>query len=93
MTANEACLHNPDPEPRTYVVTRPHLPEETVVEIDGEVQDLDGPLRVTVQPQGTAVVRLVAGGAVSALPGRLHCTVFASAAGPAQLDPTLEVAR
>jgi len=26
MTANEACLHNPDPEPRTYRVTRPHLP-------------------------------------------------------------------
>ena len=93
MTANEACLHNPSEEPRTCAVTRAHLPEETVVEVDGVVRDPEVPLWVTVPAGGTAVVRLVAGGAASALPGRLRCTLFGPAAGPAQLSPTLEVAR
>ena len=93
MTANEACLHNPSPEPRTCAVTRPHLPDETVVEVDGVARDLEMPLWVTVPPRGTAVVRLVAGGAAAALPGRRHCTVFAPTAGPIPVSPTLEVAR
>ena len=93
MTANEACLHNPSREPRTCTVMRPHLPEETVVEVDGVVRDPEMPLHVTVPAGGTAVVRLVAGGAASALPGRVRCTVFGPAAAPARLSPTLEVAR
>lgn len=93
MTANEACLHNPSPEPRTCAVTRPHLPDETVVEVDGVARDLEMPLWVTVPPRGTAVVRLVAGGAASALPGRRHCTVFAPTTGPIPVSPTLEAAR
>jgi hypothetical protein len=93
MTANEACLHNPSREPRICAVTRPHLPKESVVEVEGVVRDPEVPLHVTVPAGGTAVVRLVAGGAASALPGRLRCTLFGPAAGPAQLSPTLEVPR
>ena len=35
MTANEACLHNPDLEARTYAVARPGIREVAVIEVDG----------------------------------------------------------
>src|SRR5205085_11621612 len=76
MTANEACLHNPDPEPRSYTVTRPRLPEGSVVEVDGQAHDTAGPITVTVPAGATAVVRVVAGGAATALGGRPRCTRF-----------------
>ncbi|HYW27761.1 MAG TPA: O-antigen ligase family protein [Terriglobales bacterium] len=76
MTANEACLHNPDPEPRTYSVMRPYLPEGVRFEVDGRALDRGETLRVTVPAQSTATVRLVAGGAAPALRSRRACTIF-----------------
>ncbi|HXM58604.1 MAG TPA: oligosaccharide flippase family protein, partial [Candidatus Dormibacteraeota bacterium] len=59
MTANEACLHNPDANPRTYAVTRPHLPAGSRLRAPGGAGE--GPVRVTVPPGATAVVRVEAG--------------------------------
>jgi hypothetical protein len=54
MTANEACLHNPDPTPRTYAVTRPALPRGAWLRTDADRGTHR--LRVTVPPGGTTVV-------------------------------------
>ncbi|HKF78900.1 MAG TPA: glycosyltransferase, partial [Candidatus Dormibacteraeota bacterium] len=90
MTANEACLHNPDPDPRTYAVIRPDLPSGSVFHVDGQARGGDGPLAVTVPPRGTAVVRLVPGGTVPELPGRRRCTAFGPVAKPGRLEATSE---
>jgi hypothetical protein len=93
MTANEACLHNPDPAPRTYAVARPHLPRGTEVEVYGGTRDTEeGRLLVTVPPESTAVVRLIAPGAASALRGRRRCTVQEAPRDARPDDSSLEVA-
>jgi hypothetical protein len=92
MTANEACLHNPDPDPSTYAVTRPNLPSGSVVQVGGRAGDGDGPLAVTVPPRSTAVVRLVAAGTTPELQGRQRCTVW-PAAKPGPLGAAEEVTR
>jgi hypothetical protein len=74
MTANEACLHNPGPEPRIYAVRRPHRPPDSAFEVDGVISVAE-PV-VTVPPMGVAVVRLVAGGEPPVLPGRRGCSIF-----------------
>jgi len=92
MTANEACLHNPDATPRTYKVTRPSLPEGTVAEVDGRACDGEVPLRVTVPAGSTAVVRLAARDAASVVPGGWQrCTVFWPVARPDQRAATPDV--
>jgi O-antigen/teichoic acid export membrane protein len=73
MTANEACLHNPDPEPRTYAVLRPHRPPETGLEVAGALAA--GEAAVTVAPGRTAVVRVVAGDPPP-LAARRRCSIF-----------------
>ena len=77
MTANEACLHNPDPTPRTYVIKRPNVPAGAAFFVNGHSSRDDELPRVTVPPGKTVVVRLVTGSSVSALPARYGCTVFA----------------
>lgn len=72
MTANEACLHNPGPAPRRYAVSRPHRPPGSVFEVDGF--RLAGEPEVTVQANGTTVVRLVDGAQPGAAPRQ--CSVF-----------------
>jgi O-antigen/teichoic acid export membrane protein/glycosyltransferase involved in cell wall biosynthesis len=74
MTTNEACLHNPDPEPRVYAVLRPHRPPDTTFDVE-DVLGSGEPL-VTVPPGGTSVIRLVARGALRPLAGRRRCSVF-----------------
>jgi O-antigen/teichoic acid export membrane protein/glycosyltransferase involved in cell wall biosynthesis len=76
MTANEACLHNPDAAPRTYAVTRPHLPAARSFDVDGVAQERDQPLQVTVAPGATALVRVVSADIAPALAGRRGCSVF-----------------
>ena len=93
MTANEACLHNPDPEPRTYAVMRPYLPEGVRFEVDGGTCDEGEALRVTVPAQSTATVRLVAGRVAPALRSRRGCTVFEPATSVDQPAATSEVTR
>lgn len=79
MTANEACLHNPEPEPRTVAVHRPHRPPDCDLEVEG-VPVVGEPL-VTIPAHGTAVVRLVAGGDQPLLPGRRRCSIFPRGGG------------
>src|SRR5207237_4176233 len=74
MTSNEACLHNPDPAPRSVVVHRPSTPPGMVLMVDGE--RVAAPATVTVRPGGTAVVRLVVAGVSPALGGRNRCSIF-----------------
>jgi hypothetical protein len=76
MTTNEACLHNPGPEPRTVLVERPQRPPDTVFEVDGK-RDHDL-TRVVVPPGGVTVVRLVAAADEPALAGRRSCSLFPS---------------
>jgi hypothetical protein len=75
MTANEACLHNPDPEPRTVVVRRPHRPPGSVFEVDEGRRGHDV-VTVGVPAGGSTVVRLVAPGWPPALAGRRRCSIF-----------------
>jgi hypothetical protein len=75
MTANEACLHNPDPEPRTVAVRRPHRPPGSVFEVDAGKHGRDL-VTVSVPAGGVTVVRLLAAGAPPALAGRRRCTIF-----------------
>lgn len=63
MTAQEACLHNPGDTPREMRVLRPHLPHDAALE----------PEVVTIAPGATALVRVVAGGPVLAVPERAGC--------------------
>jgi O-antigen/teichoic acid export membrane protein len=58
MTADEACLHNPDPVPRDCAVLRPHQPPATVLQVDGVTRRERRPV-VTIPAGGRAVVRLV----------------------------------
>ncbi len=79
MTADEACLHNPDPSPRTFVVRRPHLSPVTVLEVDGVRRPGQEQVEVTVSAGGTAVVRLAAAGQAGetrwTLPARHRCSI------------------
>jgi hypothetical protein len=59
MTTNEACLHNPDPRPRTYTVRRPHTPPGSWFETDGAVQRAADGTSVTVASGATATMRLL----------------------------------
>ena len=79
MTADEACLHNPDPEPRTCAVTRPGLPEGLRLQAQGTRGA--GPLRVTIPPGGTSIVRVVGGLSErwTRDPQRMACPVFGKA--------------
>jgi O-antigen/teichoic acid export membrane protein/glycosyltransferase involved in cell wall biosynthesis len=93
MTANEACLHNPDPEPRTYAVTRPYPPEGAAFEVDGRAGAREEALRVTVPGRSTAVIRVVLGSAIPALRGRQGCTIFEPVARRERLTAASEVSR
>lgn len=94
MTANEACLHNPDPNPREYTVVRPHLPGGRSFEVDGQPRESGQPLPVTVPPGGTALVRLVTADVAPPLAGRQRCSVFGLTAKPGRLeDGAAEVPR
>jgi O-antigen/teichoic acid export membrane protein/glycosyltransferase involved in cell wall biosynthesis len=77
MTADEACLHNPDSSPRTFIVRRPYLPPTAVLEVDGVRRQGQEPVEVTVPASGTAVVRLATIGQVAearrVLPPRYRC--------------------
>jgi O-antigen/teichoic acid export membrane protein len=81
MTASEACLHNPDPEPRTVTLTRPHLPDRLTFTVDGRPRGRRQPLRVTVPAGGTAVVRLAPAGGGGPGASR-RCPVFPPASEP-----------
>jgi hypothetical protein len=93
MTSNEACLHNPDREPRTCAVMRPYLPEGVRFDVDGGTRDGGEALRVTVPAQSTAVVRLVAGRVTPPLRSHRGCTVFEPATRLDQTAATSEVTR
>lgn len=75
MTANEACLHNPDAAPRSYLVHRPYLPPGCFLEVDGTRGP--GPaVEITVAPFATGRVR-VASDAAPALPApRWGCSIM-----------------
>jgi hypothetical protein len=59
MTGNEACLHNPDPEPRTFQLTRPRRPYGALLEVNGEPGRDADQILVRVAAGQTATVRLV----------------------------------
>jgi hypothetical protein len=78
MTANEACLHNPGPGPRTFRVSRPRLPAGARLEaesaLEAETKDADQ-ITVTVASNATAAVRVKWPGG-SSLPGcRRPCSI------------------
>ncbi len=58
MYANEACLHNPDREARTYRVTRPHPPPGWRLAAASAAAEPGHELVVSVPPGGTEVVHL-----------------------------------
>ena len=63
MTANEICLHNPNPQARAYSVCRPHAPRGARLLSDSaDAVSRADELVVTVMPGGRAVVRLVVPG-------------------------------
>ena len=74
MTGDEACLHNPGPEPLTCTVERPRLPPGAGLAVDGRLGPGGPVLRVEVPANGRTVVR-VAGGATPALPPRGRCSI------------------
>jgi hypothetical protein len=75
MTADEACLHNPDPVPRTCAVTRPRLPDGSQLRARGSAGR--GPLRVMVPAGGTALVPVVDGEPAPPLSVRAgSCSLF-----------------
>lgn len=76
MASNEACLHNPDPTPRTYSVWRPHVPAGSTLEVCGAPASRLQPLDVTVPAGGTAVIRLVPTGDDHRLGPRMSCSIF-----------------
>jgi hypothetical protein len=76
MTANEACLHNPDPAPRKYFVQRPFLPAGDVFHVGGIPAAQADTLQLTVPAGATAVVRVVSAGSPRPLGGRLQCSLF-----------------
>jgi glycosyltransferase involved in cell wall biosynthesis len=78
MTANEACLHNPEPDPRNFRVSRPYLPAGAHLEVESavaaETKD-SGLIAVTVGSNATATVKVVWPDGAS-LPGRrLSCSI------------------
>ena len=74
MTGDEACLHNPDPTARTYLVRRPHLPAGSRWQADGDLVESEGEVRVTVPAASTVTVRSIAG---RELPSRhTGCSIF-----------------
>ena len=87
MVSNEACLHNPDPEPRSCYVWRPDLPGDAAFEIDGERSTKRGRFEVTVPAGGNTVVRLLPSGTAARLRPRAGCSIFPGAGTPAEAGP------
>lgn len=79
MVSNEACLHNPDLEPRTYCISRPHLPGDAAFEIEGERSLKHPPLEVTVPAGASAVIRLLPSAIAPPLQSRAGCSIFPAA--------------
>ena len=75
MTANEACLHNPDPEPRTYTVWRPDLPPGSRFETDDASSEAAEGSRITVAPGAKTTIRVLRGKHPPELPTRHTCTL------------------
>ncbi|HEV1997624.1 MAG TPA: hypothetical protein VGR61_05795 [Candidatus Dormibacteraeota bacterium] len=63
MTANEICLHNPDPEPRIYHICRPHAPTGAALVSESATAAAADELVVTVMPRARRIVRMVFPGA------------------------------
>lgn len=74
MTANEVCLHNPDPWPRNYRILRPNLPAGCSWETEGEFVETDEGPYLTVPPAASLVLRLASGCRLPRPPG--DCSVF-----------------
>jgi len=75
MTGDEACLHNPDPSPRTCTVIRPDLPVRGRLETS-QAQG-GGRLEVMIPAGGTCVVRVALVGAAPPLTsGPGGCSIF-----------------
>ena len=87
MASNEACLHNPDPEPSSCCVWRPDLPGDAAFEIDGERSTKRSPFEVTVPAGGNTVVRLLPSGTAARLRPRVGCSIFPGAGTPAEAGP------
>jgi O-antigen/teichoic acid export membrane protein/glycosyltransferase involved in cell wall biosynthesis len=87
MTADEACLHNPEVAPRRYLVRRPHRPAWCVLEVDGRWRADAAEVEVMVPPMGTTVIRVVGPGPSPALPWRRDCSIC----GPSEI-PRKELA-
>jgi hypothetical protein len=73
MTTNEACLHNPDPGPRTFTVWRPDLPVGS--RFEGTNREAAEGLRVTVPPGAKTTIRLLRGKQPPELPTRHTCSL------------------
>jgi hypothetical protein len=82
MTANEACLHNPDAVPRSYRVVRPHLRPDSRWEVEGAAVDTSGAENpcITVPPGRSVTARL--GGQRPSLPRRVAVCSLSAAGGP-----------
>jgi hypothetical protein len=75
MTTNEACLHNPGQDPRTFTVCRPDLPPGSWFETEDALVEAVDRTRLTVPPGRTATIRLLAGQGAPALPTRRTCSL------------------
>jgi O-antigen/teichoic acid export membrane protein/glycosyltransferase involved in cell wall biosynthesis len=75
MTANEICLHNPSPEPRTVRVRRPHLAPGSGLGVGRDARNPQPRLTLRLAPGATATVSVV-DEAIRRLPSReLPCSL------------------
>jgi hypothetical protein len=76
MTANQICLHNPAPEPRSCLVRRPHVPAGSALRADGGVAAGGDRIGVVVRARGTLRVT-VAPPSPPRMPVPAHpCSIF-----------------
>ena len=73
MTGDEACLHNPDSEPRSVSVERPHTPADVAFDVCGRRRRCPGTLLVPAG--GTVVVRMVPGTGPPATGSLRRCAI------------------
>jgi hypothetical protein len=88
MTTNEACLHNPYPNPRTFTVCRPHGPTGSRLHTDEATLAAGERIRVTVPAESVATVQLLLGKDSLRLPPRRGCSLY-----PAELFAETPVTR
>jgi hypothetical protein len=88
MTTNEACLHNPYANPRTFTVCRPHGPNGSRLHTEEATLAAAEGIRVTVPAESVATIQLLVGKDTLRLPPRPGCSLY-----PAELFAETPVTR